>query len=187
MERKKAIEIIRKLYNESLFLKKDKEAMVTLIPELAESEDEEIRKFLIQMAQNGHGEDRDWWNKCVAWLEKQQKPIASSKFKVGDKVVHKGTGKLWTVHWYIKEDNVYSVKDSEGLIHIYSPDVLELIEQKPAEWSEEDERDFDDIRDIIYNSCNAEDASRLIAWLKAIKDRVVPQPQQESTTPKLKT
>lgn len=52
-------------------------------------------------------------------------------------------------------------------------------EQKPAEWSEEDERNFDIIYGIIYNSCNAEDASRLISWLKAIKDRVQPQPKQE--------
>lgn len=36
-----------------------------------DSEDERIRKFLIQMAQNGHGGNKDWWNKCVAWLEKK--------------------------------------------------------------------------------------------------------------------
>ena len=50
-------------------------------------------------------------------------------------------------------------------------------EQKPAEWSKEDERNFDIIYGIIYNSCNAEDASRLLTWFKAIKDRV--QPKQE--------
>ena len=96
----------------------------SIFPELRKSEDEKIRKFLIQMAQNGHGEDKDWWNKCVAWLEKQG-------------------------------------------------------EQKPTEWSEEDERDFNVIYGIIYNSCNAEDASRLIEWLKNLKDRVQPQPQQQ--------
>lgn len=52
-------------------------------------------------------------------------------------------------------------------------------ELKPVGWSKEDERDFDVIYGIIYNSCNAEDASRLIAWLKAIKYRVIPQPNQE--------
>jgi hypothetical protein len=46
-------------------------------------------------------------------------------------------------------------------------------------WSKEDERDFDVIYGIIYNSCNAEDASRLIEWLKSLKDRVQPQPNQE--------
>ena len=60
----------------------------SLFPEFEESEDEKIRKFLIQMAQNGHGGNKDWWNKCVAWLEKQgeQKPAdkVAPKFKVGD-------------------------------------------------------------------------------------------------------
>lgn len=112
-----------KVFKEHLLEINDKgyvDEMDYIFPELQESEDEEIRKFLIQMAQNGHGGDRDWWNKCVAWLEKQGE------------------------HTDI-----------------------------PAEWSEEDERNFDIIYGIIYNSCNAEDASRLIAWLKAIKDRVV--------------
>jgi hypothetical protein len=59
----------------------------------------------------------------------------------------------------------------------YTDANFELVEPKP--WSKEDERDFDVINGIIYNSCNAEDASRLIAWLKALKDRVQPQPNQE--------
>lgn len=84
MERKEAIEIVRKLYNESLFLKKDKEAIVTLIPELAESKDEEIRKELIAAFQNGvtynqisKAKAKDY----IAWLEKQgeQKPAEWSK------------------------------------------------------------------------------------------------------------
>ena len=70
------------------------------------------------------------------------------------------------------------------LERVDQPTMLEKImwefsKQKPAEWSKEDERDFDVIYGIIYNSCNAEDASRLIAWLKSLKDRVQPQPNQE--------
>ena len=42
-------------------------------------------------------------------------------------------------------------------------------EQKPAEWSKEDERNFDVIYGIIYNSCIAEDASRLNAWLLSLR------------------
>lgn len=44
-------------------------------------------------------------------------------------------------------------------------------EQKPAEWSKEDERNFDIIYGIIYNSCIAEDASRLNAWLLSLKPK----------------
>ena len=42
-------------------------------------------------------------------------------------------------------------------------------EQKPTEWSKEDERNFDIIYGIIYNSCIAEDASRLNAWLLSLR------------------
>ena len=49
----------------------------------------------------------------------------------------------------------------------------------PSEWSKEDERDFDVIYGIIYNSCNAEDASRLIAWLKSLKNRYAFKPSKE--------
>ena len=42
-------------------------------------------------------------------------------------------------------------------------------EQKPTECSKEDERNFDIIYGIIYNSCIAEDASRLNAWLLSLR------------------
>ena len=41
--------------------------------------------------------------------------------------------------------------------------------EQPAEWSKEDKRNFDIIYGIIYNSCNAEDASRLIEWLLSLR------------------
>ena len=51
-------------------------------------------------------------------------------------------------------------------------------EQKPA-WSEEDENNINTLGSIVFNDCNAEDASRLITWLNDIKDRVLPRPKQE--------
>ena len=77
MERKEAIEIVRNLYNESLFMKKDKEAMVTLIPELKENEDEKIRKFITHelaclRASEETGSDRyEELTNAITWLEKQ--------------------------------------------------------------------------------------------------------------------
>lgn len=43
------------------------------VPTKISEEDEKIKRFLIQMAQNGHGGNKEWWDKCVAWLEKQGK------------------------------------------------------------------------------------------------------------------
>ena len=46
---------------------------------------------------------------------------------------------------------------------------LEKQGEQTAEWSKEDERNFDIIYGIIYNSCIAEDASRLIEWLLSLR------------------
>ena len=77
MEREEALEIARRLYKNSLFLKKDKEAMVTLIPELAENEGERIRKSIIAIINNYVDNSNTFKPKMIAWLEKQgeQKPI----------------------------------------------------------------------------------------------------------------
>lgn len=75
MERKEAIEIVTKLYNESLFLKKDKDAMVTLIPELKESEDEKIRKAIIEHFTGLHSSMYPYKGftkeQILSWFERQ--------------------------------------------------------------------------------------------------------------------
>lgn len=64
-----------------------------IFPELKESEDERIRKRLLNWLKNSNGEilPTEEFNACIAWLEKQgeQKPAdkIESKFKVGDWVV----------------------------------------------------------------------------------------------------
>lgn len=81
MNREEAIEIVRKLYYDSLFLKKDKEAIETLIPELKESKDERIRKDIIRyLKYSGIKPDRPinphvrtTMKDALAWLEKQCK------------------------------------------------------------------------------------------------------------------
>ena len=80
MERKEAIEIVRNLYNKSLFLKKDKEAIVTLIPEIKESEDEKIVNALIGYIEGSvHDVNEEIIpgikvSDAIAWLEKQGEP-----------------------------------------------------------------------------------------------------------------
>jgi hypothetical protein len=276
MERKEAIEIIRKLYNESLFLKKDKEAMVTLIPELAESENERIINNIRKVIgwYRGMFTEKslmpEQYQEIDAWLEMrgEQKPVdkVEPKFHEGewivreldntcyqikkcilnvtdnkygydltnggyissldanfyhlwtiedakdshvlayndgsltifryrlsgldaglymahvlltDKIEFKQTCAIADVHPATKEqhDTLMKAMTDAGYTFDFKKKELKKIEQKP--WSEEDERDFDVIYGIIYNSCNAEDASRLIEWLKSLKDRVQSQPQQQ--------
>ena len=96
----------------------DAVAVIDIFPELAESEGEQHRKWILEYLYDGLRKSdeqfKDHFKMAIDWLEKQG-------------------------------------------------------EQKPAEWSKEDERNFDIIYGIIYNSCNAEDASRLIAWLLSLR------------------
>lgn len=74
MTREEAIKIVKDLYDKSLFLKKDKEAVRTLIPEVEESEDERIRKEMIALFKGQiHSTSAEDNKKYVAWLEKQDK------------------------------------------------------------------------------------------------------------------
>lgn len=70
MDREEALKIVRDLYEKSLFLKKDKEAIETLIPEFKESEDERIRKNILALVKE-HAVNHE---RCQmeAYLEKQK-------------------------------------------------------------------------------------------------------------------
>ena len=59
----------------------DIDTFLKYFPELMESEDERIRKDLIQILQNALGVTQEWKSKVIAWLEKQceQKPIIEMK------------------------------------------------------------------------------------------------------------
>ena len=105
MTREEALDRMKRLDLNSV----DREALYTIIPELRESDDERIRKMLVELAKK-HLVNHE---RCMAesWLEKQkeQKPQVFCEAKAYDLGYKQG-----------KEDAIK--------------------EQKPAEWSEEDER-----------------------------------------------
>lgn len=78
MEREEAIEVIRENWPDSGYTSL-REALETLIPELKESEDERIRKWLINLIDKMSFEfdepflnGETWRQKVLAWLEKQK-------------------------------------------------------------------------------------------------------------------
>lgn len=119
MERKEAIEIIKKNWPDSSFTML-REALETLVPELKESEDERIRKWIIDdirynmnNEQLNNSEYKKKAEKAIAWLEKQG-------------------------------------------------------EQKIS-WSEEDERNLNDIILFIKTGTYSLDKEKLIDWLKSLR------------------
>lgn len=83
MERKRAIEILRKEYDPRGCDETLRKALETLIPELAESEDERIRKWIVNLLHELHYNQtaHPMALKAIEWLEKQkeQKPAEWSE------------------------------------------------------------------------------------------------------------
>jgi hypothetical protein len=169
MTRKEAINTVRNIYQTD----KEKEALEILIPELAESEDERIRKELIGYLTHRAevtgfiDEDKDC-KRWIAYLEKQkeQKPI----FKKGDKVI-----------WDDEEFNILDVNETEYNVGGYRvpfsrQNELHPIWQKTAEWSEEDERTLESFLGWLQGSMGEKTYS---SWLKSLPERFSPQPKQE--------
>ncbi len=111
-------------------------------------------------------------------LEQNHADKVEPKFKVGDKIIRKELGGdfIHNPHIIIQVDVLdkkYRLKD--GLVaHFSEEDDWELVEQKPVEWSEEDEFELECIlchlREYLH-----EDAYRgYERWLKSLKDRVLP-------------
>ena len=186
MERKEAIDIIRKNWPDSSFTML-RVALETLIPELVESEDEKIRKYVIDYFKGNKEELSEGfkWNgitveEVIDWLEKQgeQKPVViATKFREGDTI----KPKAYNENHLIKKitDKGY-VLDVDIAIPFKDEDVWELVEQKP-EWSEEDKRCLmsaiaacEQAADEYEHSQEYIDA---IDWLRSIKDKILPQPK----------
>lgn len=172
----------------------DKETIEYIFPELKESEDETIRKFIKDVL-DSYGrsikcptKDILLYEKSVAWLEKQgeQKHVVP-KFRVGDKVKK---GYLTYTIEDIGEDSyklqAYSKDGDKGCTEFltigYEKD-YELVELKPIEWSEEDKKMLEKvIANIECPPCttaNYKPIREMVDWLKFLKERVPPQPKQE--------
>lgn len=100
-----------------------REALETLIPELAESLDEKIRKDLIKFVQLYGDNYYSQISKASAlsWLERQgeQKSLKIAKFKVGDTLCREGYADHTVTDIYDKcEIPVYICKTDEGESHI---------------------------------------------------------------------
>ena len=173
-------------------------------------EDERIRKDLIEFLDNvwhlGRNADFDKWGKAdcadwIAWLEKQKerKPIDE---KAVDEI-SKGVRKKWALDFinYLDNnhyegkmgvsngecadiENAFISADWDKLYRYYNKYL-----QKPAEWSEEDEKPFNDVlsglkyayEDLRNNKSfdSAKDIKEAFDWMQARVKSLRPQPKVE--------
>jgi len=193
MTKEEAIEVYNGLLN-----KKIKEAFEVFAPELRENEDERIRKKLIDYMKEFVPFDDT--GEVVAWLEKQkeQKPtLVVPKFHVGDKVI--STKNEHLTYEILEVGHINELGNPDYQVEIFddgkrgvngkfpneSPNIkyIEcqkmdewgklLSEQKPAEWSEEDEQMMEDI--CSHLMAYPDTRARWQTFLKSLR----PQPKRE--------
>jgi len=165
MDRKEAIEIVKKNYPHVTASGSEFEtALRELIPELAESEDERIRKKIITIIKNETGWQQEFpsQNQCLAWLEKQKErgPLTKEEEYTLNRIIEYLEDESCPLEW----------RDLLGDIH--NLPYTQQKEQKPAEWSEEDEA----FLKVAIAICNRYSHKDIADWLKSLR----PQPHRTS-------
>ena len=177
----KAIEIAKSYHDDPNCFKHMEGCLEHIFPELAESEDERIRKKVIDVLklnirgaesqmQASRGVDRTFevfaCEKVIAWLEKQGEQKSYARYKVGDTIYYDSFGRLvsFTIANIVEDgtDNpMYEDKDGNSVFQ------NDIVEQNPA-WSEEDDRNLSiAIQYVFQHGCLS-----TVDWLKSLKDRV---------------
>ena len=151
-----------------------------IVPELAKSEDERIRKAIHiyfdwldgrkDYAPKGKYTIRD----MIAWLEKQGEQKQDPCEHCDDKRLNCHNFPCTKKKAFKQGKSVLEAIIDEKV------DNANKVEQNPA-WSEEDERQWNNIYDVLdgHFELSKKGYKNAANWFKAIKGRVQPQPKQE--------
>lgn len=150
-------------------------------PELKEPEDEKVRKSLIEFVNGMYKgscteEARKERDEYIAYLEKQgrQKPTEDEDREYACQLPE---------HYTRRELMIYNLGIFNGKKMV--EDAINKTEQKPNDWSEEDEKMINTLIIALPQWANGNiamlpsQAEEYVERLKSLKDRVQPQPQQE--------
>ena len=171
-------------------LQEDSDSSVEYIfPELKESDDERIRKELIDYHRSMAAQADDYVHEAwIAWLEKQgdnpikwNKNTKDYKPQKNHSVLMKTThgiaeGEWQGVHW-LQYRWSGIIKDSDVIAWIELSDLEKQGRQKPT-WSEEDEQHIDSLLKRLDGLCRNEFERTRFAisedkdWLKSLKERI---------------
>ena len=166
------------------------------VPELKESEDEKVRKEIIAILQYKYekfSKDPKYCNvpQWIAWLEKQGEKDKDVRYKYLDELLY--TDDIYQMAMNDAMVNEAKEKAAKALSKFGIGKLLGFenqCEQKPAEWSEEDEgfrnlliaiMKFEHPEGVfeangITPFCGTVSVHRVIDWLESLKDRYTWKP-----------
>ena len=144
MTREEALKILYDLHDKSLFSAIT--ALETLIPELAESEDERIRKEIISALKFAN--DNGVYDKHLAWLEKQKEQKPTQEELSYEKLVRNAEEEVNVLYPNNEEEGTEAWERRECLREHYmkgavqaAMESLDIKEQKPVNISENNDSD----------------------------------------------
>ena len=143
-----------------------------------------------------HREDEQNLNACLGyipdeflrrWLTdvvhvKYDKPADKDKpkFRVGDTIHKIGENTIFPMVIEEIKNGEYVCDNNHSFITIKFQDDYELVEQKPAGWSEEDENYINDLIKYFSQNEKLENTKEdIVCWLKSIKDRYTWKPSDK--------
>ena len=143
-----------------------KECFYKEFPELAESEDEKIRKDIISLIKETSVSKRFYdLNKMLSWLEKQKEATDFASLM-----------------------NKLSGTEQQVMFDAWEYDKKKEIENlKPVEWSEEDKFMLDGVIDFLESGrILGTTIKGMIDWLKSLRNRYIPQKQWKPSEEQIK-
>ena len=184
MDKETALKILRELHDKALF--SERTALETFIPELKESEDERIKKSLIEFVkQSSEVLDKQNQNNMIDWLEKQgeQKPMTEEFEHELAEICNQLLSEIDS-EWMNNE--ILDCIGTSVWLNLcdetakrYKDGLLKLAkqgEQKPA-WSEEDETTFKVMLEelekyVMFKQYSTPLSVYDLQWFKSLKDRI---------------
>ena len=167
------------------------EDLESIFPELKESEDERIRKELIEHCKNQAKPYIDTGNECpqiqswIVWIEKQRdkdkliQELGEYKVKYTQEVLEKHINSISNKDdERLRRTTIAFLKDFAEQGYENAVECIDWIgkqgKQKPAEWSEDDEKMLADACIMLdwYQGNNWWKAQHIKNWLKALKQRI---------------
>lgn len=146
-------------------------------PELKESEDERIRGNIIATIHLYYGEPlEDEAKEMIAWLEKQGK---QNLLYVNDNAKEMFIKALERVEEQNNKGYKLTDCDKKSWWEDFKAYTSCIIEQKPAAWSKEDEKQARQIERIVHDGCTQKLQKQIADWFESLKERYTWKPSEE--------